>query len=94
MLWIVGCASGATISFTPSFQMLQLYLWTAWTPVFAVDLWLGSKQGYTVAVTTAALLAFLIAQGRSVHKRRTAESLLHVINDILDFSTFLWDVSF
>ena len=46
MLWMVGCASGATISFTPSFQLLQLYLWTAWAPV-----WLGGKQGYTVALT-------------------------------------------
>src|SRR5215472_11008599 len=59
MLWIVGCASGSTISFTPSFHLLELYLWTAWAPVFGVDLWLGGKRGYTVALTTAALFAFL-----------------------------------
>ena len=68
MLWIVGCASGSTISFTPSFRLLRLYLWTAWAPVFAVDLWLGGKQGYTVALTTAALFVFLVSQGRSLHK--------------------------
>jgi len=68
MLWIVGCASGSTISFTPSFRLLQLYLWTAWAPVFGVFLWLGGKQGYTVALTTAALFAFLLTQGRSLHK--------------------------
>jgi signal transduction histidine kinase/AmiR/NasT family two-component response regulator len=67
MLWIVGCASGSTISFTPSFRLLQLYLWTAWAPVFCVDLWLGGKQGYTVALTTAVLFAFLLTQGRSLH---------------------------
>jgi signal transduction histidine kinase/CheY-like chemotaxis protein len=68
MLWIVGCASGSTISFTPSFQLLQLYLWTAWVPVFGVCLWLGGKQGYTVALTTASLFAFLLTQGRSLHR--------------------------
>ncbi len=68
MLWIVGCASGATISLTPSFQLLQLYLWTAWAQVFGVVLWLGGKQGYTVALTTAVLFAFLLTQGRSLHK--------------------------
>ncbi|HEV8037997.1 MAG TPA: ATP-binding protein [Bryobacteraceae bacterium] len=68
MLWIVGCASGSTISFTPSLQLLQLYLWTAWAPVFGVDLWFGGKRGYTVALTTAALFAFLLTQGRSLHK--------------------------
>jgi signal transduction histidine kinase/CheY-like chemotaxis protein len=67
MLWIVGCASGSTISFTPSFHLLQLYLWTAWAPVFGVDLWLGGNRGYTVALTTAALFAFLLTQGRSLH---------------------------
>jgi signal transduction histidine kinase/CheY-like chemotaxis protein len=68
MLWIVGCASGSTISFTPSSRLLQLYLWTAWAPVFSVYLWLGGKQGYTVALTTAALFAFLLTQGRSLHQ--------------------------
>jgi len=68
MLWIVGCASGSTISFTPSFQLLRLYLFTAWAPVFCEYLWLGGKQGYTVALTTAVLFAFLISQGRSLHK--------------------------
>lgn len=68
MLWIVGCASGSTISFTPSFRLLKLYLYTAWLPVFVVDLWLGGKQAYTVALTTAALFAFLLTQGRSLHK--------------------------
>ena len=68
MLWIVGCASGSTISFTPSFRLLKLYLYTAWAPVFVVDLWLGGKQAYTVALTTAALFAFLLTQGHSLHK--------------------------
>jgi signal transduction histidine kinase/ActR/RegA family two-component response regulator len=68
MLWIVGCASGSTVSFTPDFQMLKLYLCTAWAPVFCVALWLGGKEGYTVALTTAALFAFLMAQGRGMHK--------------------------
>jgi hypothetical protein len=67
MLWIVGCASGATISFTPSFMLLRLYLWATWTPVFAVDLWRGGQHGYTVAIATAALFGFLHAQGRSLH---------------------------
>jgi diguanylate cyclase (GGDEF)-like protein len=67
MMWIVGCASGSTISLTPNFQLLRIYLWTAWTPVFSVVLWLGGKQGYTVALTTAALVAFLLMQGHSLH---------------------------
>jgi signal transduction histidine kinase/ActR/RegA family two-component response regulator len=68
MLWIVGCTSGSTISFTPNFRLLQIYLCTAWAPVFASDLWLGGQQGYTVAALTAALFGFLLTQGRSLHK--------------------------
>ncbi|MGA3017657.1 MAG: ATP-binding protein [Bryobacteraceae bacterium] len=68
MLWFVGCISGSTISFTPSFQLLRLYLCTASTPVLGVDLWLGGTQGYTVALATATLLAFLLTQGSSLHK--------------------------
>jgi signal transduction histidine kinase/CheY-like chemotaxis protein len=68
MMWIVGCASGSIVSLTPSFRLLQLYLWAAWAPVFGVDLWLGGERGYTVALTTAALLVFLISQGRSLHQ--------------------------
>jgi len=45
----------------------QLYLWTAWLPIFCVDLWLAASRLY-VAVTTAALVAFLFSQGRSLHK--------------------------
>ena len=66
-MWIVGCASGSTISFTPNFRLLRIYLWTAWTPVFSGVLWLGGKQGYTVALTTAALVTFLLMQGHSLH---------------------------
>ena len=43
MLWTVGCASGSTISFTPDLFLLRLYLWTAWAPVFCVDLLLGGE---------------------------------------------------
>ncbi len=68
MLCIVGCASGSTISLTPSFWLLQLYLWTAFAPVFIVILLLGGTHGYTVALATAALIAFLLTQGRSLHK--------------------------
>ena len=66
LMWVVGCASGATISLTPSFRLLQLYLWTAWGPVFAVVLLRGGEQGYTVALATAALFVFLLTQGRSL----------------------------
>ena len=68
MLWIVGCASGSTISLTPSLRLIHLYLWTAWAPVFSVYLWLGGVRGYTVAVTTIALFFFLLTQGRGLHK--------------------------
>jgi len=82
MLWIVGCGSGATISFTPSFRLIQLYLWTAWAPVFCVDLWLGGKQGYTVALSTFALFAFLLVQGRSLYRtywRRLQDRSLEMV---------------
>jgi signal transduction histidine kinase/CheY-like chemotaxis protein len=68
MLWIVGCAFGSIVSLTPSSRLLQLYLWSAWTPVFAVLSWRGGQRGYTVALTTAALFVFLFTQGRGLHK--------------------------
>ena len=68
MLWIVGCASGSTISFTPSLRLIHLYLWTAWAPVFSVYLWLGGTRGYTLALATIALFCFLLTQGRGLHK--------------------------
>ena len=68
MLWIVGCASGSTISLTPSLRLIHVYLWTAWAPVFSVYLRLGGLRGYTVALTTLALFCFLLTQGRGLHK--------------------------
>ena len=68
MLWIVGQAAGATVSFTPSFRLLQLYTWTALGPAFGTGLWLGGKQGNAFAFATAVLAAFVLAQGHSIHK--------------------------
>jgi signal transduction histidine kinase/CheY-like chemotaxis protein len=67
MLWVVGQASGATISLTPRFGLLQLYVCSALGPAVCTGVWLGGKQGYTFAFATAVLLAFLLVQGRGVN---------------------------
>lgn len=68
MLWVVGQSSGATVSFTPSFKLLQLYIWSALGPALCTGLWLGGKEGNTFAFATAVLVAFLLMQGSGLHK--------------------------
>lgn len=68
MLWVVGCASGATISLTPNIRLIHLYVWSTWIPVITVDVWRGSTHGYTVALATVSLIGFLLIQGHSLHK--------------------------
>jgi len=63
MLWIVGTASGATISFTPNIWFLRLYLLLILTPAICVGLMRGGSHGGTFALATLILGAFLVIQG-------------------------------
>jgi len=68
MIWMVGMSAGATVSFTPSFWLLQVYTYTSLGPALVTGLWLGGKQGGAFAFATAVLAAFVLAQGHSMHK--------------------------
>ncbi len=68
MMWLVGCASGATISFTPSFKVLRLYVLSTLGPAFCIGLLLGSTQGNTFALANLCLITFLLLQGHVLHK--------------------------
>ena len=67
MLWIIGQVAGGTVSFTPSFRLLQIYVWTTLGPALCIGLRLGGKEGNAFALATAALGAFVLAYGRSLH---------------------------
>ncbi len=68
MVWIIGQVAGATVSFTPSFMLLQVYTWTALGPACLAGIWQGGKQGDVFAFATAVLAAFVLTQGRSLHQ--------------------------
>ncbi|MGO9272780.1 MAG: response regulator [Terriglobia bacterium] len=68
MLWVVGTASGATISFTPKFKLLLIYIPLLLLPAVFRGLLLGNRQGYTYAFSTALLGIFLLLNGYRLHK--------------------------
>src|SRR5215831_7560873 len=68
MFWMVGIASGATISFTPTFRLMVLHTVFVQGPVFGVGVLLGTVRGASFAVATFILCAFLLLQGRRLHK--------------------------
>ncbi len=68
MLWVIGQVAGGTVSFTPSFRLLQIYTWTTLGPALFTGLWLGGKEGGAFALATFALGAFVLAYGRSIHR--------------------------
>jgi signal transduction histidine kinase/CheY-like chemotaxis protein len=67
MLFLVGFASGATVSFTPDAGMLQLYIGLILGPAVCVGLFRGGSEGNTFALATFILAMFLILQGRLLY---------------------------
>jgi signal transduction histidine kinase/CheY-like chemotaxis protein len=68
LIWSVGRASGSTISFAPSFRLLQFNLLLLMGPVFIESLLLGTKQGNAFAFLDFCLVAFLVLQGYPLYK--------------------------
>ena len=68
MLWVVGCACGATISLTSNFRLLQIYLACTLGPALGHGLWTGGTQDITFALATAILWLFLLLQGYTLHQ--------------------------
>jgi len=68
MIWMVGIASGSTISFTPNFRLLLFHIFLMFGPAALISLYLGGKKGYGIAFATSVLCSFLLMQGRNLHK--------------------------
>ncbi len=86
MLWVVGIASGSTISFTPNFRLLLLHISLLFGPVIGCSLIGITQESISFAAATVVLCGFLLIQGhrlhvmywnllknRAVEARRTAE---------------------
>ena len=81
MLWVVGIASGSTISFTPNFRLLLLHISLLFGPVIACSLVGITQESISFVAATLVLCAFLVAQGYRLHamywnllKNRAAET--------------------
>ncbi len=71
--WMVGIASGSTISFTPSYPLLRLHIPLLLGPALGAGIYLGGIRGYTFAFATFILCAFLLLQGRRLHNTYWSE---------------------
>lgn len=67
MLWVVGIASGSTISFTPNFRLLLLHISLLFGPVIACSLVGITQESISFAAATLVLCAFLVLQGYRLH---------------------------
>ena len=67
MLWVVGIASGSTISFTPNFRLLLLHISLLFGPVIACSLVGITRESISFAAATLVLCAFLLVQGYRLH---------------------------
>jgi signal transduction histidine kinase/CheY-like chemotaxis protein len=67
MLWLVGVASGSTISLTPSFRLLALHLCLLCGPGLGRALMMGGTRYNVFALAILVLLIFLLTQGYRVH---------------------------
>lgn len=67
MLWVVGIASGSTISFTPSFRLLALNIFLLLGPANIYGFVMNTREGNTFALATFVLVAFLLLQGYRLH---------------------------
>ncbi|HEV3041801.1 MAG TPA: ATP-binding protein [Candidatus Angelobacter sp.] len=68
LIWSVGRVSGSTISFAPSFKLLELNVLLLMGPVFVESLLLRTAQGNAFAFLDACLVAFLLLQGYPLYK--------------------------
>jgi len=68
MLWVVGVACGATISFTPQFRLLRLHIVILLGPALASGVWLGGPKGEAFALANFLLVAFLLSQGHRLNR--------------------------
>jgi hypothetical protein len=67
MLWVVGIASGSTISFTPNFRLLLLHIALLFGPVIACSMVGITRESISFAAATVVLCAFLVVQGYRLH---------------------------
>ena len=68
LIWSVGRASGSTISFAPSFGLLQFNIFLLLGPVLIESLLLGTRRGNAFAFLDACLIGFLLLQGYPLYK--------------------------
>ena len=68
MMWLVGCASGGTISFTPNLFLLRVYVLATLGPALCVGFLIGGTEGHTFLLANMVLIAFLMFSGQALHK--------------------------
>ncbi|PWU03558.1 MAG: hypothetical protein C5B51_18645 [Terriglobia bacterium] len=67
IIWIVGLATGGTITFVPCLNLVYLHVLLLEVPVFLASLWIGGLEGYTFALTAGLFVVFLLTQARGLH---------------------------
>jgi signal transduction histidine kinase/CheY-like chemotaxis protein len=67
MMFMVGIASGSTISMTPNFKLLFSHISLMFLPTTAWAIYTGGREANMFAVATVVLLVFLFLQGHRLH---------------------------
>ena len=66
---MLGMGAGAVVSFAPRYSYLFYHVLPLLLPPFAVHLYVGGQQGYSMAAMVFVYAAFLMAQARYVNRR-------------------------
>jgi|GEM_PF-907733 len=67
MMFMVGNASGSTISMTPYFRLLLLHISLMFVPTLVRAVYMGGREGNMFALATLVMVVFLLLQGRRLH---------------------------
>ncbi len=67
-MWIIGIASGSTISFTPTLWLMRLQVVLLFGPALITGILLQTRQGGVFAFSNSMLSAFLLLQGGRLHR--------------------------
>ena len=66
---VLGISAASLVTFTPRYVFLLCHVVPLLLPAFIADVYLGSQQGYTMAVMTLVYAAFLLLQARYLNER-------------------------
>jgi signal transduction histidine kinase len=65
---VLGMSAGSLVSFTPRILLLNWHILPLILPLILADLYVGGKEGFAMAAIKSIYIAFLLIQGRHLHR--------------------------